>query len=318
VYASNAKSVLPFRFRIIEPNVVQTNTNVNLVTGDDSSPIRPINNTYNTVNPTTTPGESVFPNVYRDDMISRRKFVDETRKTTTLSDIKNLPRIVRFSGGYEPILRLLPIFNSTTLLSMNNASVVTPSVIINAAKVRKMTLVPVPASVGTGFYLEIHLIDVLDQLLYVKVGDVWHMGDASAFPYISGQTGEIIEATTYVQGPTTYYKYTLDIIYDTAPFIGTVIPDNTQPSFLYIMRQVRKNMFFDYDYVDFAIVPDLTIAKAYSGVNPLRSSKPVNNTTNRYPLIDEHGSTNIDRMALKSSWDQIYYYMTLSNKYNTL
>jgi len=318
VYVLNAKSVLPFRFRIIEPNIVRINTNVNIVTGDDSSPIRPINNTYNTVNPTTTPGESVFPNIYRDDMISRRKYVDDTRKTTTLSDIKNLPGIVRFSGGYEPILRMLPIFNSTTLLSMNNASVASPTVFINAAKVQKMSLVAVPVSVGTGFYLEVHLIDVLDQLLNVKVGDVWHMGDANAFPYIAGQTGEIIEATTYVQSLITYYKYTLDIIYDVAPFIGTIIPDNTQPSFLYIMRQIDKNMYFDYQYVDFATVTDLTIAKTYSVVNPLRSSKTVNNTTNRYPLIDEHGSTNIDRMALKSSWDEIFYYMTLSNKYNTL
>jgi hypothetical protein len=87
---------------------------------------------------------------------------------------------------------------------------------------------------------------------------------------------------------------------------------------LIIYKKIKRNTIFNYKFNDFAMNKNIIISKMQNTIDIMKTSSPKYNQTNRFPMIDEHGVTTIDRNIFKSSWDLDYYYTQINNKYTIL
>lgn len=323
VICTKEKSVYPFRLKIINPESIRINTNVNLIVGDTSCPTTPRNNF--TLNSDILINLNDYyknvPHVYIDNNISRKIFKLNSNTDLSYTQILQLPSIYRFSGDYEPILHNIDLFKQSALTVYNNGTG-TGAPSISAVSVGYME----SDLIDGKYYISVHIRDDIDQLYdpninqtKIKVGDIFYFNASTDFPWIQFRTGHVIavEESTVLSFINKSYRITLSIAFDATPSdIDLGLLSLNLEMFLY--KYAPANTAFEYKYQDFGKLNDLIIAKTYNGVNPLQTSKDIYNTSNKYPMVDEHGVTTIDRFIFKSSWDPIFYYKTVSNKYITI
>lgn len=325
----NEISLLPFRLKIIYPDEIKLNTQVNLVVGDTSCPVTPFNKFANDLNIAVNINDAlgIIPYVYVDDIISRKLKLLQDREAVTYSEIDKLPSIYRYSGNYEPILNNITLFKQTTLVNYNYNfafSILIPS----------YSFLVETTLVDGYYYVSIHFKEFVNVLLNnLKLGDVFQVGTSNlpGFKFISGHV-TAIEPSTYipiVSPGDTGYKVTFSTknVVDPIAALGftpnPLIP-STVVDYIYngynvfvtkLYTKTDKNVEFAYDYLDFGTNKNLIISKVYEGSNPLKTSNEIYKTTNKYSMIDEHGVSEVNRNLFKSSWDPEFYYKTTTNKY---
>lgn len=341
VVCTNEQSVYPFRLNIIFPDEIKLNKSANLIIGDTTCPVKPRNSFIINTDILVSVNDFVnnIPNVYVDDNISRRIQKTNTNKELSYNEIDNLPAIYRHGGDYEPILENIDLFSNSVLTSYNSN--------YSASTVHYIDF----EQINNKYYLSVHITDIFYQLdvhpyfdvTNVAVGDIVYIGDylnnIQTQPWIDFKnnvefkTCKIIalEPSTIIAtgpGPFFYksFKVTLSLelssipvmtnyINLSAPVLPAVQPPNGDTVSVYLFKYNKTNTSFYYYYTNFGKLKELTIAKTYEGINPLQTSNDTWKTTNKYPMIDEHGVTTISRNLFKSSWDPKFYYKTSSNKY---
>lgn len=322
---SKEKSIIPFRLKVINPDEIKVNPYVNIVSGDISCPVTPTNK-FNIDSDIVINinNEGLVPYVYVDDIISRRIKIQPEKELISYTDISKLNSILRYSGHYDPIVNNITLFKRTSLINYNTSTSATPyfaeSILVDGF-----------------YYLILHFKENGTTLSnYLSVGDICQvMTLSSNIDNFKFKMSEVIkvEASTYfniVSPGTSGYKVTLSIPYVTNPLAGitfTANPALSAPAVIdyaynsftlftvKLFSTVYKNVEFAYDYADFATNKSMIVSKVYEGVNPLKTSNEVFKTTNKYPMIDEHGVTEVNRNLFKSSWDPEFYYKTVNNKY---
>lgn len=293
------KPVMPFKIKLADPDIINLNPNINIIAGDTSCPVLP-NNSFKSnsdiivVNNNT---DGLIPHVYVDDVISRRIFRQNLNNELTYEEINKLPIIYRFSGDYEPILNNIDLFNKCKLDVYDTATVTYITFIDNR--------------------LEFHF--TTPQPLELKVGDIFYIENVDdSYTFLKYKTGHIIGVE---DSPIVGHTYKIILYYDWA--VAPIISDQDlvllgKTFDIKLMKKIECNLTFEFDYKYFAINDNIIISKVYDNINPLQTSIDINKTTNKYPMIDEHGVTYIDRNIFKSPWDMTYYYTLLINKYKTL
>lgn len=295
ILISDKQDIIPFKISFSEPDEIKINTKNNILIGDTTSPVKPINSSKLNKNIIVKDNsvEGLIPHVYVDDNISRRIFRNNDIGDLSYSEIESLPSIYRFSGDYEPILNNIDLFNKTKLK------------LYFVLEAKYMTF--------NGNTLEIHF-DALKPDIMTE-NDIFYILQNTAYSFLQYKTGHIINIdTSTIPGMT--FKITLNFEYNIAPIItdqDLIAMGNIFN--IAFCKQVNKNTGFNFDYQYFGINKNIINAKVYDGVNPLQTSNNINKVSNEYPMIDEHGVMNINRNIFKSSWDLKYYYRTQNNKY---
>lgn len=319
------RSLIPFRLKVINPDEIKVNTNVNVIVGDISCPVTPTNK-FNIDKDIVVNinNEGQIPYVYVDDTISRKIEIRTDKEITSYSDIAKLNSIVRYSGHFDPIYNNITLFKRTNLYNYNIGTSLTPYFIESVLD-------------GGYYYLILHFKENSTTLANrLTVGDIYQvMTTTSNISNFKFQTGEVIavEASPYFNlatPGTSGYKVRLSKKYSSNPLTGIVFTANPALSAPTVIDYVYNsftlfnvklftvtdyNIEFAFDYDNFATNNNIVISKVYEGVNPLKSNNEIFKTTNRYPMIDEHGVTEINRNVFKSSWDPEFYYKTVINKY---
>lgn len=319
------KSIIPFRLKPIFPDEIKVNPFVNQVIADTSAPITPTNK-FNidqdiviNIN-----NEGLVPYVYVNDAISRRLKLNPEKELISYSSVAKLSSILRYSGHYDPICNNITLFKRTNLFNYNSSDPSTKPRFIESV-------------LADGFYyLILHFQETGTTLANrLNVGDIYQvMTLSSNIPAFKFKTGEVtaVAASSYfaLTGSGTGYKVTLSTKFSTNPLTGIVftanpaisaptVIDYTYNSFtlfkVKLYTNTNFNIEFAYDYDSFGTNKNMIVSKVYEGVNPLKSSNQIFKTTNKYPMIDEHGVTEINRNIFKSSWDPEFYYKTINNKY---
>lgn len=272
---TKVKSIIPFCIKILEPDILSSDTNYNKIIGDNTCPIRPV--THKNIDISDTYG--LVHNNYTDDFISRNILHNTTLPILNYEDVNKLPKYYRFSGFYEPILSKIEIFNKLNInkiftesnlnTTFDNDTIITELSLINYNKILVNDIIYFTNTIGT------------TETFVYKYGTV-----------ISKNTNNLI---------------TIKV---NSILAGTVLDNEFN---LICYRIIDKNTKFDNKYKYFGINKFIINAKVYDKINPLRTSNELNRTVNKFPMIDEHGVMVIDRNIFKSSWDSIYYYQTIAN-----
>lgn len=324
IVCTKEQSVYPFRLLVNTPDTIKINKFVNMVMGDTSCPVLPRNTFTNNIDIQISNADyfNNVPHVYVDDNISRRINKAGTNNIELpYSVIDKLPSIFRYSGDYEPILHGIDLFKQSLLTPYNNAYLIFDPVATKGLYLESNLI-------DNKYYISVHITDTFNQLfnpLYnetkIKVGDIVYIYDTPDFQWAQHRTAHVIdvsESTIIPAGPDKSYRITLSIEFSVSPILSNldlVVLGKTFDIFLF--KYAPANTEFNFDYGDFGKIKELAIAKVYDGVNPLQSSNAIWKTTNKFPMIDEHGMTTISRNLFKSSWDPTFYHKTVSNKYLT-
>lgn len=317
ITVTNEISVLPFRFKIIEPNEIKLNTNVNLIVGDNSCPVKPFNNII--VNKDILLQDDsltgLVPNVYNNDNISRRIFKKNNEAALTYSAVQNLPSIFRFNGHYEPIVTDIELFNSEKLIKNSTGYVGLRYVkfILNT-ELLKYNLV---IGIEEDPFNIIQPIEI-DDIIYIKKSNNGNESYLNTTSYVVDIYDSVIQNGSR--------EIKLSILFD-QEYINDFNVSNPGGILFYdfpyifdikLFKRVEKNTLFNYNFLNFGINKNIIISKVQGTINIMKTSAATYNQTNRFPMIDEHGVTVIDRNVFKSSWDLDYYYTQINNKYDIL
>lgn len=313
---TNEKSVLPFKFKVIYPNEIKLNKNINIIIPDTSCPVSPVNSnvTIQNVSMELTTNDGVIPNIYTTDAISRKIFKTQSEKALTYNEIEKFPSIFRYSGYYEPMLNEIELFNKTALSVYNVNFTNTNDTLVNYMTVKTLDS-------GLTYNIVFDVANVEGSITKAEVGDILHFNNATDFNFLNFKTAHIISIDT-VNAPINHVRIICSINLETIPtiLVGTSeatpydIDANGKTCNVFLMKVLNKNMSFNYVYDNFGVNNNIIISKVYDTVNILKTNNALNNMTNRYPMIDEHGVTTVNRNVFKSSWDIDYYYKTISNK----
>lgn len=324
IFITYEKSILPFKFKMIYPNEIKVNKNINVVIPDTSCPVLPVNSNIliHNVSLDKDLNKGIIPHVYTSDAISRKIFKSPSTVALNYKEINKLPSIFRFRGYYEPMLNEIELFNKTLLIRYNSISLLSDD-----QTVKFMTCVSFDN--GLTYNIVFDLEDTDGNLAKCKINDIFHFSSTNLnvldFDFVNFTTGHIINVE-FPDGVNSilpnHVRITTSINLETIP---TVLASSTinnpfdmlsHPYFLdvFLFKKVEKNTTFNYDYMNFGINKNVIISKVYDTINVLKTNSSLNNMTNRYPMIDEHGVTTINRNIFKSSWDVDYYYKTISNK----
>jgi len=313
IICTKEQSVYPFRLKVILPDEIKVNKNFNYMIGDTSCPVKPRNTfTLNTdILVSSLDYINNIPHVYVDDNISRRIQKLNTNKELSYSEIDQLPAIFRYSGDYEPIIQDIDIFNTPTLSIYNDTIIASPVRYIEFELIDGI------------YYISVHMTNVSN----INVNDVFYINEINNIlttaPWlefknkVEYKTGHVtaVELSTIVPGA---YRITLSLELINNPVFPVMFIDLTASGYtmdLYLYKHKISNTSFYYDYTYFGQQKELIIAKTYDTINPLQTSNDIWKTTNKFPMIDEHGVTTITRNLFKSSWDPKFYYKSASNKY---
>ncbi len=312
------ESIYPFKLNIIEPEKININKNINLTVADTTFNIIPENSFKSIDNLKIEPtNDGLIPYVYVDDSISRRIEKRNTNKELNYNEIDQLPYINRFSADYEPLINNVEIFNNVELVNID-----TSSHILRYFDYDTITN-----------KLSVHV----ETTSNIEIGDIIYFDKSDDFIFFDYNTFDIINIEdSLLTGFSNLKRLTLNRDYTSvadpiiassfvgvSPYIGSILivqlnaPVVYDAISIYLYKVLDKNTTIFYDYQNFGIV-DLMVTKTYDTLNPLKSSKDMYKTTNKYPMIDEHGITNIKRNIFKSSWDEKYYFTTLKNTYKKL
>jgi hypothetical protein len=321
IVCTKEQSVYPFRLVVNNPDEIKVNKFVNNVIGDTSCPVLP-KNMFTANTDIVVSNEDYFnnvPHVYVDDNISRRMLKTNNNIELPYSVIDKLPSAFRYSGDYEPILHGIDLFRQSAINAYNRAD---SSGVSEGAKALYME----SALINGKYYISVHIKDLFGQLYNadigktnIKVGDIFYVMGTDNFPWLQFRTGHVIdvsESSIIPPGPDKSFKITLSLEFAVNPvLIGLDLVALGKEFLVILFKYSKTNTQFEYGYADFGKIPELNIAKVYQGVNPLQTSNEIWKTTNKFPMIDEHGTTTTDRNLFKSSWDPAFYYKTVSKKY---
>jgi hypothetical protein len=304
---SGERSVLPFILTVREPEFVHVDRSANVLVGDTSCPVFPVNNAKNNPNVTvsTLETDGILPHVYVSDDIGRRIRRNRRNRELTYSEIDSLPVMYRYSGPYEPILSDMSLFGTQKLVALTVPENYIPYSSNYFTKPEdgrhRLCLTVEP---GTDFVKNFGL----------RVGDVFYV--TNDYGYTDGiihLTGTVHSFRQRDDVPS-YWEIETSIMYDSDLGHPMSNPCEFETN-IWFYRPIDGNTYFDFNYKDFGVMKDLVVAKVYEGINPLKTSHDTYKTSSRFPMIDEHGSTTVDRYIFKSSWDNDFYYKTDSNTY---
>jgi hypothetical protein len=298
VKARKEKSIMPFMLKPIDADNIKIDNKFNIVLGDDSSPIIALNNTRVINNLVITPNrEGIIENVYHNNSIIRRLKRVENNVELTYKELKKLKSIKRWSGQYEPIILNVELFNVVKLRHLNTA-IVKQLHIDNTTY--KISLVYDMTTIN-GFK--------------INVGDIIYI-ENNSFQFLSNKTTQVSKVT--ISGSLLIAEIFDD--FDVAPILSNIdFTGNVAQEFkIYIHDVQDKNIYFDTNYQNFGTVKNVIAAKVYDTTNPMRSNNSLNDTGNKFPMIDEHGVMNVNKNIFMSPWDLNYYKLLAINKYTTL
>lgn len=138
-YLTKEISLIPFRLRCIVPEEIKINDKINLVTLNNSAPIRPDNNVTNLkgvmrfypvplsppytfettkilINDLLKIKDGTVENVWRNNPLLRGLVKANIDTELTYKAIDDLPSIYRYSGDYEPVINNVNLFNKFKLI----------------------------------------------------------------------------------------------------------------------------------------------------------------------------------------------------------
>ena len=310
IIITNEKSVLPFKFKMIYPNEIKLNRNINIVVSDTLCPVLPINSNITVHNVVLEYfNNGVVPNIYTGDAISRRIFKAKSDVALNYNEVNKFPSIFRFSGYYEPMLNEIELFNKSSLsvynVNFNNAI---------DTEIKFLSYVSLDNNLTYNIVFDIENIN--GYLNKCEVNDIIHFAFASDFDFLNFKTAHILNIE-YL--PANIVRITSSLNFETIPTMLVLNNPLELAVFGYeakafLFKVLDKHMTFNYNYANFAMNNNIIISKVYDTINILKTNNAINNVTNRYPMIDEHGVTTVNRNIFKSSWDVDYYYKTISNK----
>ena len=227
------------------------------------------------------------------------KKIKTSYRELTFSQIDKLPSIFRFNGDYEPILKDITIFNENRLIDITEND----PILLRVAN----------EQIDNKWYLVLYVNNItnvsINDLIYLNplysiinsdgVNEIdYTMHKIKSIEEISGSEYKLILYTTY--------NFT---------FTNQLIDINTVDYYVLYYKYLEENTFFATNLYNFAINDDLIIAKKDKNKEGiLSSSRDIFNTNNKYPFVDEHGSTVIDRNIFKSPYDLKYYYFISPKK----
>lgn len=292
IIIENEKSVLPFVLKLKSPDKIYINQKVNSIEPVlPQTKIIPLNNSnyINELNLTQT-DKGIIPHVYEEDYISRT-LVKNTSKELNISQIEQLPYIYRYSGDYSPILNSIELFNNLELKQIDNK--VITNIVLNFDTISIIVNENTQVDVNDIVYINGNLI-ALDPL-YTKY----------LFSFYTVINIEIINNAKHIE---------LSRQFDNSDIITANIDTNLLGISATIFKREKKRTYFKTDWKDFASINQI-VSKNIIGNNIMQSNQPIHNTINRYPLIDEHGTTTVKKNILKSPWDKKFLFYVDKNNY---
>jgi len=326
IICTKEKSVYPFRLKVITPDNIKINKAVNSVIGDTSCPVKPRNKFITNTDLLISNQDFInnIPHVYVDDNISRRILKQTGTTELSYAATEKLPSIFRYSGDYEPILKTINLFKFSKVQIYNGLQSGGLSL---AAKV----LYAESNIINNKVYISVHITDLFNQLYNdtlekdnIAINDIFYILGTDDFPDLQYKVGHIIDISESTILPvydniTVFdksYRITLSLEFDVSPIPPTLdLVSNFYNLFVVLHKYSPSNTEFEYEYSNFGRNDEIIVSKVHDGINPLQTSNGIYTTTNKFPMIDEHGVTTISRHLFKSSWDPDFYYKTVSNKY---
>lgn len=314
IYLTMGVSDKPFEFQIKNPDVISIDTNKYNVVDVDVCPINAINNSnINSDIIIDIENDGLIENVYNDLGVNTKNIKKEYLELND-KNYNNLPYIYRYSGDYEPILKDINIFNNNKIKLVNNSFDLNLGLFVRYFSKQK---------IGDYYYVSIHIKTTTIITNNLEIGDMINFLFPLNVPelvFLNGTTNNIKDIKP------SYIDQTLSEIVLSTRYDDLIFPDIEIPLIngeitltpVIMFKNIKSNLLFDNSYNDFGINNDIMIAKVFTTKNPMRTIKSVNNTDSKYAMIDEHGTTTVNKNIFKSPWDLKYYYETLPNKYKTI
>lgn len=312
---TNNISVFPFQLNIIEPDLISIDKNVNKLAPGPVINVPPSNTFIKYPDIVVVKDKNdngLIPHVYVDDSITRQIFKNNFNQELNYNDILKLPKIYRFSADYDAELNNIEIFNNTELSAYDTTS----------------TLTNIDFDITTK-NISIHVLNSTN----IAPGDIIYFGLSNTFNFLSYKTFDVLNVEPSLLGAG-LVRVTLNNIFDVSTITTneTVITGEPYGAYthiidvpyaptgitainIYLFKVLEKNTNMFYTYKNFGIEKNVIVSKVYNTINPLKTSFDIYNTDNKYPMIDEHGVTTINRNIFKSSWDKEYYFLTIKNTY---
>lgn len=309
IYVCNSTSKKPFSFDIKAPDSIHIDTNKYSIVDVDICPIKPIN-TSDIISDVVIDrdNDGLIEHIYNGQSITRKQIKNEYLELNDKS-LKNLNSIYRYSGDYSPILKEIPIFNSDKIVKLSD------DIDIN---IDYITV----TQIDSHFYVSIHVLDdpliiesCKNDIVYIYL-DIDSSNQNPSIKFLEYTTHNIRDVkNSYISANHT--EIVLSTRYNNLSFadidVSTLVLNS--PLKVYIYKEIKSNLLFDFDLIDFGINKDILITKVFTTTNPMRTIKTVNNIDSKFAMFDEHGTTVVNKNVFKSPWDLSYYYETLPNKY---
>lgn len=332
-YIQNNISILPFKFVCINSETIKIDTGVNITTVSELNlPITPDNQLSNINGEIDNGDVNDINNNYDIDYVwSGNPLTRRIQRINKISDLTykqldDLPTIERYSGDYEPIHNNVELFEKANLFEYNIDRTNINNKILYSYLNSDLEYVIEFCSKDLGFTFNIPDSFNVGDLIYITKYD----SRLSLTPINYQLHHRMVEITkvelTIDNGPggtiANIYKVTTNLKFDSIP-VGWVdynlnIPDRFASGIgSFSFKIINANTYFSNKLIDYGMINEHIISKYNVDTNKLlKSSNPIYNDTNKYPMSDEHGMTNVKRNIFKSNWDINFYYNLLKNKYN--
>lgn len=347
-YITKEVSKLPFRLRCILPEIIDIDKNVNIIDSDNLTNIIPdnklstINNVIN-YDIASTISANIIGNidyVWNNQPLSRQLIKNTNSKDLTYKEVEALPKILRYSADYEPILKDINIFNHTRLLQYGYENLGDTNSDGLYVKTFYIKLINGKNKLFIEYYnnSSINNIDInsdngpfnVNDIIYIKTSGTY----LATYPQIHNKITHIDNITSYIDPGTSPAGLVLGlgivkvfVIETNLEFDTLISPTYDQYALstlveryaiisAFTFKEIKAFTFNNEDQRNYGLIKDVIISKWTNDTqSPLKSSNKLYNDKNRYPLSDEHGMTTVDINIWKSSWDYEYYYKIQNNKY---
>jgi len=306
-------SVIPFKINCLYPDTISIDTKLNIVKGENTCPVQPSNNIKSIsgiLQYDRLLDNFLVNNVWIDTPLGRKLDRIKRERELTIKQVEQLPVISRYSGDYSPIYQKLNIFDRPTVSVINKSS----DGIYNVSLTTYWTEI-----YNGNWHLVVRMLDTSDNLLALLTsGDFCYLYDPSIIvtnhAHFHAKSNDVMTIKSVTQiGPNKQY----DIILSQT-FTSNLYPFGPIRSGLtaVFMKPIEERSYFKYNWRQFATTKGQLISKWSSSNSPLKTSNPLYNVANKWPMIDEHGMTTVDRSIFQSSWDKKFLFETNKNLFN--
>lgn len=292
-----AKSVKPFKFRLLGYNVTPCNTLVNESYVEEDN-ITGFNNDDRLLDENkeieVEPKEGIiYPSKNKEKMVYHKK------QNLELTDSKTSDFIHRYSGYYEPMQRSLNLLEKNTLndyVFFNNANTQQENVfdgttitinVLNGEASFQLDKTHINFN-----YISKYLISNLVIILKKKNSlDMYPTNIISSFKDIT------FDGVNY-----TFYMSIDDYFVD-----GTYTFEEAYFKFVF-----NNNTYLNFDSCNSGIIKELVISKVDPDMSYTKDILLI------YPYMDEHGMTTIDKNIFIPNWNKEFFKRKKRNKYNII